>query len=408
MQDFRANEANTVSIQGQETRPIYGAYVGMDVHKDTIAVAAALAGREAPAYCGEIANRPSEIGKLAAKLAQAHGGELILFCYEAGPCGYEVYRQLTALGFDCEVVAPSRIPKAPGERIKTDRRDAGKLARLSRSGELTGVWVPDEEQEAMRDLVRARADFKNAERKTRQQLGAFLLRHGRHWSRSRWTLAHYAWLDGLRFERDWQEWAFREYLDAVRAASDRVAALTKQLDDALPSWSMAPVVRSLVALRGVDRITAMTLLSELGDVSRFDSPWQLMAYVGLVPSEHSSGARRHQGGITRTGNGHVRRTLVESAWSYRFPARRTAHLERKAAAASDEAKEIAWKAQRRLCGRYRHLLQAGKNSKQANVAVARELSGFVWDIVCREMARIPPAPRPATGSSRSDDAVDIG
>ena len=260
----------------------------------------------------------------------------------------------------------------------------------------------------MRDLVRARADFKNAERKTRQQLGAFLLRHGRHWSRSRWTLAHYAWLDGLRFERDWQEWAFREYLDAVRAASDRVAALTKQLDDALPSWSMAPVVRSLVALRGVDRITAMTLLSELGDVSRFDSPWQLMAYVGLVPSEHSSGARRHQGGITRTGNGHVRRTLVESAWSYRFPARRNAHLERKAAAASDEAKEIAWKAQRRLCGRYRHLLQAGKNSKQANVAVARELSGFVWDIVCREMPRVPPAPRHTSGSSRSDDAVDIG
>ena len=366
------------------------------------------AGREPPVYYGEIANQPSAIGKLADKLARAHSGELMLFCYEAGPCGYEVYRQLTPLGIDCEVVAPSRIPKAPGERIKTDRGDACKLARLSRSGELTGVWVPDEEQEAMRDLVRARADFKNAERKTRQQLGAFLLRHGRHWSRSRWTLAHYAWLDGLRFERDWQEWAFREYLDAVRAASDRVAALTNQLDDALPSWSMAPVVRSLVALRGVDRITAMTLLSELGDVSRFVTPRQLMAYVGLVPSEHSSGARRRQGGITRTGNGHVRRALVESAWSYRFPARRTAHLERKAAAASDEAKAIAWKAQRRLCGRYRHLLQAGKNSKQANVAVARELSGFVWDIVRREMPRIPPAPRHTSGSSRSDDAVDIG
>ena len=269
MQDFRTIELETVSMEGQESCRSYAVHVGLDVHKDSIAVALAPAGREPPAYCGEIANRPSEIGKLAAKLAQAHGGELILFCYEAGPCGYEVYRQLTALGFDCEVV------------------------------------------------------------------------------------------------------------------------------------------RSLVALRGVDRITAMTLLSELGDVSRFDSPRQLMAYLGLVPSEHSSGARRRQGGITRTGNGHVRRTLVESAWCYRFPARRTAHLERKAAAASDEAKAIAWKAQRRLCGRYRHLLQAGKNSKQANVAVARELSGFVWDIVCREMARIPPAPRPATGSSRSDDALAI-
>ena len=259
----------------------------------------------------------------------------------------------------------------------------------------------------MRDLVRARADFKNAERKARQQLGAFLLRHGRHWSKSRWTKTHYAWLDKQRFELDWQEWAFREYLDGVRAASDKVAALTGQLERALPDWSMAPVVRSLVALRGVDKLTAMTLLAELGDVSRFDSPRQLMAYLGLVPSEHSSGSRRRQGGITRTGNGHVRRVLVESAWCYRFPARQTEHLKRKAAAASEEAKTIAWKAQRRLCGRYRHLLKAGKNSKQVNVAVARELSGFIWDIVRREMARMPTNQVHAGGASRSDDAIGI-
>lgn len=409
MQDFRANGAETVSTEGMgRSEKVYAAYVGLDVHKERIAVSVAQAGREPASYCGEIANRRAEIKKLADKLGRTYGGELILFSYEAGPCGYEVYRQLTALGFDCDVVAPSRIPKAPGERIKTDRRDADKLARLSRGGELTPVWVPDEEQEAMRDLVRARSDAKNAERKARQQLGAFLLRHGCPWSRGRWTLAHYAWLDGLRFERDWQEWAFREYLDAVRAASDRVAALTGLLDRALPDWTLAPVVRSLVALRGVDTLTAMTLLAELGDVSRFDEPRQLMAYLGLVPSEHSSGARRRQGGITRTGNGHARRALVESAWCYRFPARRTAHLERKAAAASAEAKAIAWKAQRRLCGRYRHLLQAGKNSKQANVAVARELSGFVWDIVRHEMPRIPLAPRSAGGSSRSDDTIGIG
>ena len=408
MRDFRANEAETVSGQVQGSDVGYAAHVGLDVHKDTIAVAVAPAGREPPTYVGEMANQPKAIGKLADRLLGQYGGEVIQFCYEAGPCGYEVYRQLKGLGLDCAVVAPSRIPKAPGERIKTDRRDACKLARLSRAGELTSVWVPDEEQEAMRDLVRARADFKNAERKARQQLGAFLLRHGRHWSRSCWTKAHFAWLDGQRFERDWQEWAFRECLDGVRAASDRVSALTKQLHEALANWSMAPVVRSLIALRGVDVITAMTLLSELGDVSRFDKPGQLMAYLGLVPSEHSSGGRRRQGGITRTGNRQARRALVESAWCYRFPARRTAHLERKAAAASDEARAIAWKAQRRLCGRYRHLLQAGKNSKQANVAVARELSGFVWDIVRCEMPRILSAAGHVSDAPQSEDALEIG
>ena len=224
MQDFRANEAETVSGQVQRSDVSYAAYVGLDVHKDTIAVAVAPAGRESPTYVGEVANERKAIGKLADDLVGRYGGEVIQFCYEAGPCGYEVYRQLKGLGFDCAVVAPSRIPKAPGERIKTDRRDACKLARLLRSGELTPVWVPDEEQEAMRDLVRARADFKTAERKARQQLGAFLLRHGRYWSKSRWTQGHYAWLDQQRFDQDWQEWAFREYLDGVRAASDRVSA----------------------------------------------------------------------------------------------------------------------------------------------------------------------------------------
>ena len=366
----------------------YAAYVGLDVHKDTIAVAVAPAGRAAPEDLGEIANRPAAVAKLARELCAAHGGELPLFSYEAGPCGYGLYRQLRGLGFDCEVVAPSRIPKAPAERVKTDRRDARKLARLSRGGELTAVWVPDEDHEAMRDLVRARSDFKDAERKARQRLGAFLLRHDRRWSAGRWTKAHWAWLDGQRFERDWQEWAYREYLEAARTAGERVAALTGQLEQALSDWSLAPVVRALVALRGVDRITAATLLAELGDIGRFDSPRQLMAFLGLVPSEHSSGSRRRRGAITRTGNGAARRALVESAWSYRFPARRTAHLQRKAAGASDEAKAIAWRAQRRLCGRYRHLLASGKNTKQTTVAVARELAGFVWDIVRVEMARM--------------------
>jgi transposase len=300
-----------------------------------------------------------------------------------------LYRQILASGHDCQVVAPSRIPKAPGERIKNDRRDALKLARLLRGGDLTAVWVPDQEQERMRDLSRARDDMKGQERKARQQLNAFLLRHGYHWPRdkSRWTPAHESWLAGLKMEHPWQQVVLEEYIAAERAAGERVAQLNDQLMRALPEWSLAPVVDSLIALRGVDKLAAIVLLAELGDISRFDSPRQLMAFLGLVPSEHSSGGRRRQGGITLTGNAHARRMLVESAWSYRFPARQTKHLKGKARHASKEAKQIAWKAQTRLCGRYRTLTRAGKSTKLVCVAIARELAGFLWDIVRQEMPR---------------------
>jgi len=314
---------------------------------------------------------------------------VLLFCYEAGPCGYRLYRQLVDAGHDCEVVAPSMIPKKAGERIKTDRRDAIKLATFLRSGELTPVWVPDAEQEAMRDLTRARDDMKSQERKARQQLNAFVLRHGRHWPRgkSRWTKAHYNWLESITFEQPYLQIVLQEYVDATKSATQRVEDLTEQIHRVLPSWSMAPVVDALVALRGIDVLAATVLLAELGDISRFDSPKQLMAYLGLVPSEHSSGGRRRQGAITRTGNGHARRMLVECAWSYRFPARQTMHLKRKAQRASESAKAIAWRAQKRLCGRYRQLTQAGKNVKLVCVAIARELAGFIWDIVRQEMPR---------------------
>ena len=370
----------------------HAAYVGLDVHKETIAVAIAEPGRGEPFYHGEIANKPKTVEKLLAKLGEAYDGGLALFCYEAGPCGYALYRQILACGHDCQVVAPSKIPKAPGERIKTDRRDALKLARLLRSGDLTAVWVPDREQEMMRDLSRARDDMKAQERKARQQLNAFLLRHGHHWPRgkTRWTPAHENWLAGLKMEHPWQQVVLQEYIDAERAAGERVAQLTDHLMRALPEWSLAPVVDSLIALRGVDKLSAIVLLAELGDISRFDSPKQLMAFLGLVPSEHSSGPRRRQGGITLTGNGHARRMLVESAWSYRFPARQTKHLKGKAINASEAAKKIAWKAQTRLCGRYRTLTRAGKNTKLVCVAIARELAGFIWDIVRHEMPRLAP------------------
>ena len=368
----------------------YGGFIGLDVHKDTIAVAIAMPGRDEPVYRGEIAHEPKALKKWLDRLNDEFGGAVLLFCYEAGPCGYGLYRQLTEAGHECHVVAPSLIPKKPGERIKTDRRDALKLARLLRAGDLTAVWVPDTEQEAMRDLTRARDDMKSQERKARQQLNAFVLRHGHHWPRgkTRWTQAHHNWLESIRFEQPWLQIVLQEYIDAAKAASRRVADLTDQLMQALPGWSLAPVVDSLAALRGIDKLAATVLLAELGDISRFDSPKQLMAYLGLVPSEHSSGPRRRQGAITLTGNGHARRMLVESAWSYRFPARQTMHLKRKAQHASEQAKAIAWRAQKRLCGRYRQLSQAGKNIKLVCVAIARELVGFIWDIVRHEMPRL--------------------
>jgi transposase len=370
----------------------YGAFVGLDVHKNTIAVAVAVPGREEPVYRGELANTPHKIEQWLGRLCAEFEGQLLLFCYEAGPCGYGLYRQLVAAGHACQVVAPSLIPKKAGERVKTDRRDALKLARALRSGDLTPVWVPDAEQEAMRDLTRARDDMKGQERKARQQLNAFVLRRGHHWpsGKTRWTRAHVNWLESIRFEQPWLQIVLQEYIDAVKAATQRVEALTDQLMRALPGWSLAPVVDALVALRGIDTLAATVLLAELGDISRFDSPKQLMAYLGLVPSEHSSGGRRRQGAITRTGNRHARRMLVESAWSYRFPARQTMHLKRKAQKASVEAKAIAWRAQKRLCGRYRQLSQAGKNIKLVCVAIARELVGFIWDIVRHEMPRLAP------------------
>ncbi|MFH1570482.1 MAG: IS110 family transposase, partial [Gemmatimonadota bacterium] len=316
------------------------------------------------------------------------GSTRLRFCYEAGPCGYDLYRQLTAMGHECMVVAPSLIPRRPGERIKTDRRDAVSLARLHRAGELVPVWVPDEEQEAVRDLVRCREDFKHAQRRMRQRLNAFLVRHGRVYpGLSRWTQAHFRWLEKQAFGHAVQQIAFEEYVHAVRHASDLVQALEKDMVSALESWSLAPVVQALRALRGVDVIVAMTVAAELGDLTRFDSPTQLMAYVGLVPSEHTTGGSRRQGSITKTGNGHVRRTLVQAAWCYRFPARRTAHLQRRAEGTSLVVQDIAWKAQKRLCGRFQHLTARGKSAPKAITAISRELLGFIWAIACETMPR---------------------
>jgi transposase len=354
-------------------------YVGLDVHKETIAIALAESGKrgEVRTY-GQIPNTPAAVKAVAAKLAR--GGNALRFCYEAGPCGYGIQRQLVGCGHECVVVAPSLIPRRPGDRIKTDRRDAINLAKLHRAGELTVVWVPDRAHEAIRDLVRARLAAVRSLRQARQQLSGFLLRHGHHYHRPAWTQLHRRWLAGLRFEQPVHHIVLEDCIAAVEAATARRDRLEAHIEAALPDWPLAPVVRALQALRGMALVVAVTLIAELGDITRFANPRQLMAYLGLVPSEQSSGGTRHQGRITKAGNGAARRMLTEAAWSYRFPARISRALLSRQQRLPKAIRDVAWKAQERLCRRYRKLSQAGKLPTVVTTAIARELSGFVWSV----------------------------
>jgi transposase len=355
-------------------------FVGLDVHKATVAVAVAegMRGGEVRAL-GTIPHSPAEIAKLAAKLGKS--GRPLRFCYEAGPCGYGLHRQLTELGHDCIVVAPSLIPMKAGDRVKTDRRDAVMLAKLHRAGELTAVWVPDDAHEAMRDLVRARATSRQVLTKARQHLQGFLLRHGRVYSGTKgWTRMYRRWLNTVRFDHPAQQIVLQDYIDAVTDAEERVERLTAQIEALVPQWSMAPVVRAFQAMRGVALINAVTLVAEVGDFSRFNNPRQLMAYLGLVPSEHSSGTKVRRGGITKAGSTLARRALVEGAWTYRLPARVSNTLKGRIEASPKPIRDIAWKAQVRLCARYRRLSAAGKLRTVVTTAIAREMVGFLWAI----------------------------
>jgi transposase len=355
-------------------------YVGLDVHKKSIAVAFADEGRDGEIRrYGTVGGDLSSLDKVVRKLV-SRGCEP-RFVYEAGPCGYEIYRYLKRQNFECMVAAPSLIPKKSGDRIKNDPRDAMMLARLYRAGELSPVHVPSSEDEAMRDLSRAREDAKRAERKARQQLNAFLLRHGVIYSgKSHWSLAHWRWISDIKMEHAAQQFTLQEYIDAVRSCGERVERITEQIRLIVGQWRLRPVVEALQALRGVSLVVAATVVAELGDLSRFDNPRQVMSYLGLIPSEHSSGASTRRGGITKTGNGHARRMLTEAAWSYRMPARVSRRLRDRQQNLPEKVWKIAWKAQVRLCARYRRLVARGKLSQVAITAIARELAAFMWAI----------------------------
>lgn len=355
-------------------------FIGMDVHKNSIQIAIAEDGRDGEVRnWGKIDNTLQALDKVVRKLVSKPS--CLHFVYEAGPCGYQIHRHLTAQGFDCTVVAPSRIPKPSGNRIKTDRRDACMLARLHRAGELTAVYVPLAEDEAIRDLTRAREDAKNDEKRAKQRILAFLLRSGTKYSGSRpWSLAHRRWLSDVKMPHPSQQIVLQEYIDALTESSSRVQRLTEHLRQLLPVWRLFPVIQALQTLRGVSLIVSATTVAEIGDLKRFKNPAELMSFLGLVPSEHSSGEKNRRGSITKTGNSHARRALVEAAWAYRQPARVSRVILKRQEGVSKQICDISWKAQLRLCSRFRKLWARGKTKQVVVTAIARELCGFMWAI----------------------------
>lgn len=360
-------------------------FVGLDVHADTITVAVAEPDGEVRSL-GAIPNRLESIRKMVAKLGLVKN---LKACYEAGPTGYVLYWQLTTLGVSCEVIAPSLVPVKAGDRVKTDRRDAVKLARSYRAGDLTPVWVPDADHEALRDLVRAREDAKQDQQRARQRLGKFLLRHGCKPPadvKRNWTNKHMDWVKRqVKFEQPSLQAAFLDYVHEVEHAADRLQRLEKAIDDAVATApaEIQEVVKALQALRGVGKLVAVSVVAELGKLSRFSNPRELMGYSGLVSSEYSSGSRIQRGSITKTGNAHLRRVIVEAAWAYQHKPWIGGWLAKRQVGLDEGTKAIAWKAQWRLCTRYKKLVAKGKKKPQVVTAIGRELLGFIWAIAVR-------------------------
>lgn len=358
-------------------------YIGLDVHKNSIVVAYALSDGSSPQHFGKWggSNLSAERGilKLLKKLGATKGE--VRICYEAGPTGFVLARRLLQLGYDCIVVAPSAVPKSGGERVKTDKRDARKLARHLRSGDLSGIHIPEGVDEAVRDVCRARTDASQALGCAKQQLSMFLLRIGcRYDGKTNWTQAHMNYLRGITLPDKAHQIVLEEYIIAVDAGVERVERLAAHMEHVLERWDWRPVVEALMSFRGFQTVAAMTVVAELGDLSRFKSPRQLMGYLGMVPSEASSGTRRKQGAITKTGNGHARWMLIECASHYRMAPKVSAALSARGAGQSRAVRELSWRAQNRLNYRFKRLSARGLNRNKVVVAVARELCAFVWEL----------------------------
>lgn len=361
-------------------------YVGMDVHKEKIVVSLLNAGQNEPVEWSQ----KNSFSRLTRRLKKETTGELVC-CYEAGPCGYALQRQLEKAGIRCLVVAPSLIPRKPGERIKTDRRDARKLCRLLRSGDLTEVHPPTPEEESIRDVCRAREDAKEDLLRSRHRLGKYLLRRGIIYGpgKKSWTHAHRAWLRRLSFPNDADQLVFDDYLRSVEFLEERVKGWAEAFEEISRREPYATAMGYLRCFRGIDTVTAMTVVAELHGFMRFESPRSLMAYLGLVPGEHSSGDKRRQGSITKTGNGHVRRVLIESSWHYRHAPAVGKALQVRRKGQPGWVVAVADSAQQRLNRRYWRLVSRGKPTNKATVAVARELVGFLWAVLYQQSFENP-------------------
>lgn len=356
-------------------------FVGLDVSKEKIAVAIADEGRESPRFWGTTSHKKEAVRKLMKRLGAP---ESLQVCYEAGPTGYMLYRWLTEMGIACTIIAPSLIPTRPGDRVKTDRRDAIRLAQLFRAGELIPVHVPDEEAESLRDLTRALEDAKDDLHRARQRIIKFLLRRQIAQPpsiRTRWTKAYHCWLETLSFGLASDRIVFREYLHAIFECEERVKRLDAEISEQADQSLQAPVIQALQALRGISTRSAFTIANEVVTFTRFGHPANLMAYTGLVPRERSSGASSWRGGLTKAGNAHLRRVLIEAAWSYRYPPAVKGDLKKRLEGQNPDIQQISWQAQNRLHKKFRHLvIQKGKHPNTAVAAIARELVGFIWAI----------------------------
>jgi len=357
-------------------------FIGLDTHKEFNEVAYIEEHRGSqPVHLGRFSSSKVAVQKLVRQFESKYPGATLHFVYEAGPCGYWIYRLITSLGHCCYVVAPSLIPKKPGEKIKTDKRDALKLAKLLKSEDLTPIYVPKPEDEAVRDLSRAREIAMEDLKDAKYQLKALMLRNNINYKgTANWSQKHLRWLTELVLPHPAQHIVLQEFLQTITERISRLERLDNELTHHVHQWRYYPVVKAIQAMRGVRLLVATGVVAELGDLSRFDHPRKLMSYLGLVPSEHSSGGKRHIGAITKCGNGRARRLLVEGAHTYRYAANISTDMQKRQEGLPKDIIDIAWKAQLRLCKRYKKMIAKGKHYNLVVTAIAREMIAYIWAI----------------------------